>query len=153
MQKHPMAHSHIKIWIHAILGTKNRTPLIKIDLEEKIYQLIRKEVDKTKCVLNIMNGTANHVHLLFLLHPDKNIREVIHQIKGGSSFQINQSGIMRPKFLWQVGLSAYSVSESGIKTLRKYIQNQREHHTKMTFEEEYQRFIELHGLLKKDKNG
>lgn len=145
-----MAHSHIKIWVHSILGTKNNTSLIKIDFEEKIYQIIHQEINKTKCVLNIMNGISNHVHLLFLLHPDKNIREVMHQIKGGSSYQINRSGIMKQKFLWQTGLSAYSVSESGIKTLRKYIQNQKEHHKKMTFEEEYQRFIELHGLLKKN---
>lgn len=148
-----MSHSHIKIWVHSILGTKNKTPLIKIDFEEKIYHIIREEINKTKCVLNIMNGTSNHVHLLFLLHPDKNIREVMHQIKGGSSYQINRYPIMKEKFLWQTGVSAYSVSESGIKTLRKYIQNQKEHHKKMTFEEEYQRFIELHGLLKKDENG
>ncbi len=143
-----MAHSHIKIWVHAILGTKNNAQLIKSEVEKPIYQIIKEEIYKTSCVLNIMNGITNHVHLLFLLHPDKSIRAVMHQIKGGSSYRINRSDIMKYKFAWQVGLSAYSVSESAIKILTHYIKNQKEHHKKMTFEEEYQRFLKLHGLVK-----
>ena len=142
-----MAHSKIKIWVHAILGTKNHYPLIKSSYQDQIYALIKDEIAKTKCVLNIMNGTADHVHLLFLLHPDKSIREVMHQIKGGSSYQINRAGIFKQKFHWQIGSGAFSVSESGISNLKNYIHNQQEHHKKMTFEQEYQKFLKLYGLV------
>lgn len=142
-----MAHSKIKIWVHAILGTKNHYPFIKNNYQDQIYSLIKDEIAKTKCVLNTMNGTAEHVHLLFLLHPDKSIREVMHQIKGGSSYQINRAGIFNQHFNWQIGSGAFSVSESGISNLKNYIHNQKEHHKKMTFEEEYQKFLKLYGLV------
>lgn len=145
-----MAHSQIKIWIHCILGTKNYLGYIKQKVEPKIHEIIKDQLVKTGCVLKSINGISNHVHLLFLLHPDKNIREVLHQIKGGSSYEINRSGLISGKFNWQIGFSAYSVSESGNDDVGRYIQNQKEHHKKMTFEEEYQKFIRLYGF---DKNG
>lgn len=142
-----MAHSKIKIWVHAILGVKYRASLITADVEAAVHKMVRNEFIKCKCPLYGLNGTADHLHALFLLHPDLTIRQAMKQIKGASSHAINQSKLLSHHFAWQVGFGAFSVSESKTQTVRRYIARQKEHHKKMTFEEEYQRFIELYGLL------
>lgn len=68
------------------------------------------------------------------------------QVKGASSHAISQSKLLAPKFAWQVGFGAFSLGESQSKTLSRYIANQKQHHQKITFEQEYQQFIQLYGL-------
>lgn len=146
-----MAHSKIKIWVHAILGVKYREALITTEIETALHEIVRNEFIKCKCPLHSLNGTADHLHALFLLHPDLSIRQAMKQIKGASSHAINQSKLIPYKFAWQVGFGAFSISESHIQTVRQYIANQKEHHKKMTFEEEYRRFMELYGLEESDE--
>ncbi len=141
-----MSHSKIKIWIHAIIGVKYREAVISPEIEETVHGFIRDEFSKCKCHLDSLNGTADHIHAQFLLNPDLTIRQVMKQVKGASSHSINLSKLMKHKFAWQVGFGAFSTSESKVPTLRGYIRKQKEHHKKMTFEEEYQKFIRLHGL-------
>lgn len=88
----------------------------------------------------------DHIHCLFLLNPQKSISEVIKQIKGSSSHFINQSNLTHEKFSWQTGYAAYSVSESVIEKVFLYIQNQKEHHQKKTFQQEYDGFLKLLGF-------
>ncbi|WP_338794217.1 transposase [Bernardetia sp. MNP-M8] len=103
------------------------------------------------CPLLAINGMPNHVHILFLLNKNKNIAEVIKQVKGGTSYQINQQNLTEDKFSWQVGYGAFSVSESGIEKVKEYIKNQELHHQNINFKEEFERFVELHGLILDDK--
>ena len=141
-----MSHSKIKIWIHAIIGVKYREAVISPGIEKAVHGFIRDEFFKCKCHLDSLNGTTDHIHAQFLLNPDMTIRQVMKQVKGSSSHSINLSKLMKHKFAWQVGFGAFSTSESQIPTLRGYIAKQKEHHKNMTFEEEYQKFIRLHGL-------
>jgi REP element-mobilizing transposase RayT len=148
-----MSHSKIKIWVHAIIGVKYREAVISPNIENAIHELIRAEFKKCNCYLDALNGTADHVHAQFLLNPDLSIRQVMKQVKGASSHNINLSKLMKHKFAWQVGFGAFSTSESQAQLLRGYIGKQKEHHKKMTFEEEFQRLIKLHGLAYfKDSN-
>ena len=71
------------------------------------------------------------------------------QIKGASSHKINNRNIIKSKFGWQLGYGAYSVSESQVPKVKEYIKNQKEHHKKMTFQEECKKFIKYHGLFEK----
>lgn len=149
-----MAHSYVKIWIHAVFGTKNRENFITPNIKDKVYKIIVNELKGLDCSLLAINGMPDHVHVLFLLNSKKNISEVMKQVKGGTSYQINQQDLIKNKFGWQVGYGAFSVSESSIEKIKMYIKNQEEHHKKMTFQEEYERFIDLHGLiLEGKKNG
>lgn len=141
-----MPHSFNKIWIHAIWATKERRPLLSVEIEAKVYALITDELKESECPPIIINGMPDHVHALFLLNPKKSISEVMKQIKGASSYQINQSNLMPEKFAWQTGYAAYSVSESGKGKVVDYIKNQKTHHTKRTFQDEYDEFIRLYGL-------
>ena len=141
-----MSHSKVKIWIHGIIGTKNRNNLISPKNENTIHNLIKKQFIEQNCYVDTINGTENHIHVLFLLHPDLSIRKIMKQIKGASSYEINRIDIMYEKFNWQIGYGAFSVSESQLIKIKQYILNQKEHHKTTTFEEEYQKFLKLCGL-------
>ncbi len=142
-----MPHSLWKIWIHGIFGTKKRTKLIPDLYRTELHDKLKLELENHNCSVRIINGTEDHVHCLFLLSNDVTISQLFKNIKGNSSHWVNQSGFINTKFAWQVGYGAFSVSESNVKLVEQYIRNQKEHHRKMTFKEEYDRFMKLHGLL------
>ena len=141
-----MPHSFNKIWIHAIWATKNRQSLIREDVEQKIHHFISEQLREQGCPVRIINGMPDHVHCLFLLNPQKSVVEVIKQIKGSSSHFINQNNFITDKFAWQTGYAAYSVSESIMDTVFRYIQRQKQHHDKKTFRQEYEEFLKLYGF-------
>lgn len=141
-----MPHSLNKIWIHAIWSTKERLPLIHAAVEKKIYPFIYDQFREQGCPVRIINGMPDHIHCLFLLSSQKSIAEVIKQIKGSSSHYINQNNLILDKFAWQTGYAAYSVSESVVDKVFRYIKNQKQHHLKKTFQLECEEFIKLYGL-------
>jgi len=143
-----MSHSLTKIWIHAIFGTKNHEPLIHPSIEQKLYAHIHEHLEKDfECKVRIINGMPEHVHILFLLSPNYAIKDIMQNAKGESSHWINQENLIKFKFAWQTGYGAYSVSESNVEKVEQYIRNQKEHHRQKTFIEEYNEFMEKHGLL------
>lgn len=144
-----MSHSKVKIWIHGILGVKNREILISQEVENKIHNLIKAKLIDLNCYVEEINGTENHVHILFLLNPQKTISDVFKHVKGCVSHEINSKNIIKNKFSWQIGYGAFSVSESQFTTVKNYILNQKEHHKKMNFTDEYNRFIKLYHLDEK----
>ena len=141
-----MSHSYNKIWIHAIWATKERTPLINSVAEHKVHQYIAEQLREFGCPVRIINGMSDHIHCLFLLNPQKSMAEVIKQIKGSSSHYINQNNLIAEKFSWQTGYAAYSVSESVVEKVFTYIKNQKIHHQKKSFNQEYEEFLKLNKL-------
>ena len=97
--------------------------------------------------MKIINGMPDHIHCLFVMSPQKSIAEIIKQVKGSSSYFINQNNLIPEKFSWQTGYAAYSVSESIVEKVFLYIKNQRQHHEKKSFQQEYNEFLKLYGLL------
>lgn len=144
-----MSHSLNKVWIHAIWATKERLPLISFSVEQKIYNLMYNEFEKMACKARIINGMPDHIHCLFLLNSQKAVADVIKQIKGGTSHYINSEELIKEKFSWQSGYAAYSVSESQQEKVYQYIKNQKQHHLKKSFEEEYNEFLEKFGFENK----
>ncbi len=125
-----MPHAFNNIWIHAILATKERLSLIE-----------------QGCPVRIINGIADHVHFLFLLSPKKAIAETIKQVKGATSHWVNEQEPVVEKFYWQqTGYAAYSVNESQLDKVFQYIKNQRQHHAKRTFQQEYDEIIKLYNI-------
>lgn len=142
-----MPHSLTKIWIHLIFGTKERTPLINQSFEKQLYDHIRTLLEKDfGCNVDIINGTADHIHISFLQNQNYSLAEIVKTVKGNSSHWINQNKFLKAKFAWQTGYGAFSVSESMINEVRKYIANQKEHHRKISFAEENKKFAEKYGL-------
>ncbi len=143
-----MAHSFNKIWIHAIWATKNRAPIIQKSFEVQLYHYIRRQFEEQECPLRVINGMPDHLHCLFLLNAQKAVAAVIKQVKGSSSHFVNQNNLCTERFAWQTGYAAYSVSESAVTKVKAYIKNQKAHHQKKSFQEEYQAFLSLYGLEK-----
>ena len=148
-----MSHSFNKIWIHAIWSTKERYPLIIPSAEKKVYDLMSNEFTEAGCPVRIINGMPDHVHSMFRLNANKAVTEIIKQVKGSGSHEINKQNITKEKFAWQTGYAAYSVSESVMEKVFQYIKNQKKHHEKITFQKEYENFIRLHGLQNENGNG
>ena len=85
----------------------------------------------------------DHIHLLVLLHPSKSLADFVKQIKGASAYQINQNDWTNDKFGWQKGYGAFSVSESQLPAVQRYIEKQKMHHQKMDLHTEWNRFLGL----------
>jgi len=131
-----MSHAYSRIWVHAIWSTKNRLPFIAPAIEQRVYGFITKELADLKCSSRIINGMPDHLHAFFLLHPTQALSGVIKQIKGASSEYVNRDELTSKKFSWQIGYSAFSVSESAANRVYRYILNQKRHHQKQSFESE-----------------
>ena len=141
-----MSHSKTRIWIHGILGVKNREKLITEDIEKEVFDLLKTQLLQLNCYVKSINGTSDHIHILFLLNSKIAVSDVFKQIKGSVSHEINQRKLIQDRFSWQTGFGAFSVSESSLDRIIKYIQSQKEHHKKLSFKDEYDRFIRLYGI-------
>jgi REP element-mobilizing transposase RayT len=132
-----MLHSYNRIWIRAIWSTKERKPSISTSIEQKVYQFISEQCREKGRLVRIVNGMPDHIHVLFLLNPRLSISELIKQIKGSSSHFINKNNFISEKFTWQTGYALFSVSESVVERVYRYIRNQKQHHHKKSFQQEY----------------
>ncbi|MCF7793750.1 MAG: IS200/IS605 family transposase [Candidatus Cloacimonetes bacterium] len=141
-----MSHSLNRIWIHAVWSTKNRFPFLT-NQKQTIFSKLDELLKEQQCENIVINGFEEHVHSLFLLNPNKNISEIIKNIKGSSSHWINQKELFKVKFAWQVGFASFSVSESLVEKVSQYIKNQELHHKKMSFSEEWNLLLKKHNLV------
>lgn len=137
---------YIKIWIHAVWSTYNRNPFLEKDFRWAIFTHIKENSIKKGIYIDHINGYIDHVHCLISLGQDQNIATIMQLIKGESSYWINQQGFLKERFSWQDEYFAVSVGESQIDSVRKYIQNQEIHHSKVTFQQEYNEFINKYGF-------
>jgi REP element-mobilizing transposase RayT len=87
----------------------------------------------------IVNGTTDHVHMLVRIRPAHSVAEVARIVKTNSSRWIHEK--WSPAFAWQTGYGAFSVSESKIVGVTRYIAAQAEHHRKRSFQEEFLSFL------------
>ena len=142
-----MPHSLIKVWIHGVFGTKDRASLIKNTFEVKLYEHIKNKFENDlDCKVRKINGTDDHVHILFQQSPNFYLKDIFQNVKGESSHWLNQSDFIEYKFSWQTGFGAFSVSESMVKEVENYISNQKEHHKKMTYKEEVELLVKKYRL-------
>jgi len=142
-----MSHSLTSIWIHAIFGTKFRDSLILPGFEPELHAHIKRQLEEDLgCRVRVINGTGDHVHVLFRLNPNFAVKDILKNVKGESSHWINQESFAQRRFAWQIGYAAYSVSESNLHIVGKYIQNQKEHHRKKAYVEECEEIAREHGL-------
>ncbi|MCB0506434.1 MAG: IS200/IS605 family transposase [Cyclobacteriaceae bacterium] len=141
-----MPHSFNRIWLHTIWATKERQPLIKPEIEHKVYKFMREQLKQIGCPVRIINGMPDHVHCLFLLNPQKSVTEIVKQVKGSTSHFINEQNLIPQKFAWQTGYAAYSVSESQQEKVFQYIKTQKQHHSLKTFQQEFDEFLKAYSL-------
>lgn len=130
-----------KVRIHLVWSTKNRTPHLTGDIRKMVFEHIKQNAIAKKINVHAVNGYEEHVHVLLTLHPDQPLAKVVQLLKGESSFWINKSSLTTSNFEWQDEYFAVSVSESSFNAVLQYIHNQENHHTKKTFQQEYNEFM------------
>jgi putative transposase len=141
-----MTEPQTKLWIHAILAIRGGRQLISVELESRLQNFFHDGFLETGCPLRIANGMADHIHVLFLLHPRRSVGDVMRRLKSQSSRWINHNRLSIQKFAWEPGFTAFSVSESQVQKVFDYITHQKEHHTRESFEEELQHITQLHNV-------
>jgi len=141
-----MSHTFHKMWIHAIWSTKERNPLLSTNIEKQVYDYMHLQFAELNCKADIINGMPDHIHCLFQLNPDIAVEKILKQVKGSTSHFINHNDLIPEKFSWQTGYATFSVSESQKNKVKKYIENQKAHHIKKTFMQEYEEFMHLYGF-------
>jgi REP-associated tyrosine transposase len=126
---------------HVVFATKDRLPLISSDLEASLYAVIHDAVDQERGSLLEIGGVSDHVHLLLGMRPDHTVARIVKGIKGRASRWMNQ---LHPPFAWQSGYGAFTVGESQVPIVQRYIQRQPQHHRSMSFAEEFSRLVQRH---------
>ncbi|MFH0865974.1 MAG: transposase [Bacteroidota bacterium] len=136
----------VRVYIHMVFSTKNREPFLNSsELRKKVFQHIKKNADEKDIWLDCVNGWQEHAHCLISLGKEQSISKVSQLIKGESSFWINQNKLTADKFIWQDDYWAIGISESHIESVIQYIYNQEEHHSKKSFTEKVNEFMEKYG--------
>lgn len=125
-----MSHSLNKVWIHAVWATKHRAPFIDESIEKLIFSKISDEIRGQGCFVKIVNGMPDHVHCLFSLNRSIPLADVIRHAKGASAFYINKHQLMKGKFAWQTGYSAFSVTYTTVEIVERYIRYQKQIHAR-----------------------
>ena len=140
-----MIHSYNTLWIHAIWSTKRREGFITNDIESEIHNLIHVQLTNLGCKVRIINGMQDHVHCLFLINPEMNVPGLMKQIKGSTSYMINQRKLTQNNFAWQRGYGAFTVSHQNLDIIFNYIKNQKKHHLNRNSFQEFNSFLTANG--------
>lgn len=136
-----MPQSLSSILIHLIFSTKNREPFITPNIETELHPYLAKIFREHKSPSLIINGTADHIHALFTLGRTITVAELVEELKTNSSKWIKTKGREVKHFHWQRGYGAFSIGQSNVATVKRYIRNQKQHHQRVSFQDEYRQFL------------
>ena len=129
--------------MHLVFSTKNREPFIAADVRPRLHGYIVGILDHLKSPSIQTGGVADHVHILFALGRTVSQAEIVEEVKKSSSKWMKADGGVS-EFSWQAGYGAFSVSESNVESVVNYIRNQEDHHRKVSFQDEYRKFLDRH---------
>jgi putative transposase len=144
-------HSYSRCWIHLIWGTRNREKLLNKTAAARVSRYLNGYTESKAVFMKINYVNADHVHALVDLPTGLSVEEAVQLLKGSSSHWVNSNDVIKGKFAWGRGYGAFSVSESNVSRVARYIADQEEHHRVRIFAEELREFIERHGLRWKDE--
>jgi REP element-mobilizing transposase RayT len=134
-----LSHTAGNLLLHLIFGTKDRRPLITPEIRNDLFAYLGGIIREMHGTALIINGTADHVHMLIRIRPAQAAAEIARVVKANSSRWVHEK--WKARFAWQTGYGAFSVSESNVPGGSQYIATQEEHHKKLTFQEEYVAFL------------
>ena len=141
-----MAQSLCKNYLHIVYWTKNGEKILADDILDELYRYSATICKSYQSPALKIGGTADHVHLLCNLSKNIALADFIEQVKKHSSKWIKTKGKCYQNFKWQNGYGAFSISNSHVDIVAKYIANQKEHHRQKTFREEYIAFLDKYEI-------
>ena len=134
-----MSHTSGNILLHLIFSTEHRRPLIKRSFQNELFAYLGGIIREMRGTALIVNGMPDHVHMLVRIRPAQSAAEIMRTVKTNSSRWLRENG--QRNFAWQTGYGVFSVSESNVPSVMKYIATQQEHHKKISFQEEFIAFL------------
>lgn len=137
-----MPNTYTQIYIQIVFAVKGRENLIPKNNREELHKYITGIIQNREQKMLSVFCMPDHTHILIGIKPSIAISDLVRDIKSGSTNFINEQKWIKTKFQWQEGFGAFSYSKSQIDKVIKYILNQEEHHTKITFKQEYIDFLE-----------
>lgn len=136
-----MAGTFSQIYIQVVFAVQNRESLIHPSWEEELYKYISGIVRNKEQKLLAINGMPDHIHFFIGMKPSCRLSDLVREVKKSSNDFIKEKRFSKFKFNWQEGYGSFSYGHSQIDSVVKYILNQKEHHKRQTFREEYLDFL------------
>lgn len=141
-----MPQSLVKNYMHITFSTKYRMPLIDNEIENELFSYLGGICNAFESIPVQVGGHKNHVHILCMLSRKIALMKLLQEVKSHSSKWIKTKGKRYENFFWQNGYGAFSVNQKGVENVRNYIINQRQHHERKSFKEEYLEFLKLYDI-------
>ncbi|MFW6066590.1 MAG: IS200/IS605 family transposase [Planctomycetota bacterium] len=138
--------SYTNLTYHVVFSTKQRRPILTADVSERVFEYLGGIVRKLDAKLLRAGGADDHVHLALSGPATLSVAELVRKIKANTSRWMHQKLPDQRNFAWQDGYAAFSVSASALDRVLDYIASQREHHRRMTFEEELKALLDKRGI-------
>lgn len=132
-----MANTFSQIYLHIIFSVRNREMIIAETWEDSLHKYITGIITNRGHKLLAINGMPDHIHLFIGFKPVESVSDLVRDIKKSSTNFIKEKGYLKGKFYWQEGYGVFSNSYSQISDVCNYIANQKEHHKKISFKDEY----------------
>ena len=138
-----MSHTYAQNIVHVVFSTKDRRKTIGKELRPRLWAYMAGICKELGVGVHCMGGTEDHIHLLIQVPPVFALAKTVAAIKANSSRWAKEAG---HPLTWQQGYGAFSVSASVVPMVVRYIQNQEQHHKKMSFDAEFQALLKKHGV-------
>jgi putative transposase len=138
--------TYTRLYVHCIFTPKGHEALLSEEYQSKIHKYIYGTIEAKGCVPIAINGSTDHVHILTRFKPKTCIEDLIRDIKRSSSLFINTNRFFPFKFNWQEGYGAFTVGYPQLDKVFHYIVNQKQHHEKQSFKNEYMQCLTDEGV-------
>jgi putative transposase len=146
-----MPGAYCNLLYHLVFSTKDRRPLINPKMKPRLREYVRGIVREEEGELLEFDGVSDHVHFLVRLPPTRAVADALRMIKANSSKWINERDRHGPRFAWQEGYAAFTVSQSQVPRLLIYIRGQEKHHRKLDFRTELVALLRRNGVAFEDR--
>jgi len=137
-------HSFVSSLHHCVFATKRREPVLTPAIRERLWPYLGGIARENGMKTLVIGGVADHVHVLARIRPAHSAAQIARVIKTNSSRWVHEKG--HTKFAWQAGYGVFSVSESNVGSVTKYIAAQEAHHQKHSFQEEFLAFLKKNNV-------
>jgi REP-associated tyrosine transposase len=141
-----MPQSLAKTYLHLVFSTKDRERVLNDAIRPDLHAYVGGVLHGLGCAPIEINSEPEHAHLLFLMSRTHSMAQIVEDLKTSSNKWLQSRDTRFDRFAWQRGYAAFSVSQSNTDDVRAYIRNQREHHKKITFQDELRTFLKRHDV-------
>ncbi|MCI0537873.1 MAG: IS200/IS605 family transposase [Verrucomicrobiales bacterium] len=143
-------HAYSRVWLHLVWATLERRPFLGKPAAVELSTYFHEYASEKGIYMKINYVNADHVHALIDLPTSLCIEDLMQLLKGSSSHWINENNLVGGKFGWGRGYGVFSVSQSGVADVARYIANQEEHHRKINITDELKLLVKRYGLEWRD---